>query len=735
MKRFTDEDVETLLRGSGRVSPPDGLASRIREEIPETLSVPSPKRAIGIERIVWLSAAAVAALSLAGVVWYSMNENEPESQPDVVASEPLPSPAEPGPAPVPPARAPVPGTKTAVLTEPARPRLGEVDAVVRDESGGVVPGATVTLTLKPTGTALSRQETLTTNKKGVARFRGLPPGDVSIRAELPGFAPDEVTASVSTGAARKLDITLRVAGVAESVRVTGESPIVVVSNTAIASSVASPAARGRGRWNRGYGTVPPTTGGTREPNDAPYDRVYFQQSGVNPFVDTEDDPHSTFGLDVDTGSYAIARTYIEDGERPDPDSIRVEEFVNYFDYDDSSPRKGDFAIHTEGAPTPFATTARTRLLRIGIRARDVDVDVDAGGRKPAVLTFLVDVSGSMDREDRLELVKKGLGFLLDGLRPRDEVGLVVFGSNARAVLEPTSDRDAIRRAVDELAPEGSTNLEEGLTVAYDMASRALAKGAINRVILCSDGVANEGSTGWESLLENVSRGRARSIELTTVGFGMGNYNDVLMEQLADHADGNYAYVDDVQEARRVFVSRLTGLMQTIARDAKVQVSFDPRLVESYRLLGYENRALADRDFEDDTKDAGEVGLGHHVTALYEVKLHERLPRRGKIATVRLRYRSVAAAESARTTQLEHDVDLADFSPSWESAPSSLRLAAVVAELAEVLRGSYWAREGSLEQVLGEARRLLPELSGNAEFVDFVSLVGKAAEIERDDHPR
>ncbi|HVF59047.1 MAG TPA: von Willebrand factor type A domain-containing protein [Thermoanaerobaculia bacterium] len=471
------------------------------------------------------------------------------------------------------------------------------------------------------------------------------------------------------------------------------------------------------------GAMAPTTGGNAEPNDEPYGDVFFKTYGVNPFIDTEDDRLSTFGLDVDTASYTVARRYLTDGHLPPAEAVRVEEMVNAFDYADPAPRDRDFTVRAEGSPTPFAEGGRYRVLRFGIRAREVH----AAERKPAVLTFVVDVSGSMDYENRLGLVKQALGLLLDELRPEDRVGLVVYGDEGQVLLNHTSDKGAIRRAIDRLVPEGSTNAEEGLLLGYQLAEQGLRQGAINRVILCSDGVANVGATGPQTILARIGRDAERGIELTTVGFGMGNYNDVLMEQLADKGDGRYAYVDTLEEARRVFVEDLTGTLQTVASQARAQVEFNPAVVARWRLLGYENRDIADHRFRDDTVDAGEIGAGHGVTALYEIKLAEDAPAYLPAATLRLRWRS---DESERFEEIARTLRVADFARSWDGAPRALRLASVVAEFAEILRGSYWAKDGDLEALARRARRLA--MSGDPRLIELAELIEKASELKGDD---
>ena len=312
----------------------------------------------------------------------------------------------------------------------------------------------------------------------------------------------------------------------------------------------------------------------------------MESSGVNPFIDTEDDHLSTFALDVDTGSYTIARRYVTDGNLPPEDAVRVEEFVNYFDQDCAYPPEGQaFAIHVDGASFPFAETERYRMIRIGIQG----YAVPAEERKDVSLTFVIDVSGSMDMENRLELVKRSLELLVEQLRPTDAVGIVVYGSEARVVLEPTSgaEKGAILEAIYALHPEGSTNAEAGLRLGYQQALSGFKPDGINRVILCSDGVANVGNTGAGSIWEAIKGYASEGVTLTTVGFGMGNYNDVLMEQLADNGDGFYAYVDTLKEAERLFVENLTSTLQVIAMDAKVQVDFNPEVVARPGDLGFD----------------------------------------------------------------------------------------------------------------------------------------------------
>ena len=455
----------------------------------------------------------------------------------------------------------------------------------------------------------------------------------------------------------------------------------------------------------------------------------FKAVGTNPLKETAEDALSTFGLDVDTASYTVAREFLRNGQLPDPASVRVEEFVNFFHYGDPAPARGEFALRAEGAPTPFAP-ADYRLLRFNLRARDVRTEK----RPPTVLTFVVDVSGSMKQENRLELVKQSLDLLLGQLRPGDKVGLVVYGDDARVVLEPTDDREAVRQATQSLQAEGSTNAEAGLKVGYDLARRFFRNGGINRVILCSDGVANVGATGPDSILERIGREARRGIELTTLGVGMGNYNDVLMEQLADKGDGRYAYIDNLAEARRVLVDEVSGTLQTIAKDAKVQVEFDPKTVVRWRLLGYENRLLKHEQFRDNTVDAGEIGAGHSVTALYEVQLKPGVQSSQKVATLRLRFRVPGMGEMRETAK---ELWVSDLAPSWEKASNGLRLASLVAELAEVLKNAPTAKDGNLDNVLSHSRKLLKELSASdqgPDVTEFARLAARAARLKRQGAP-
>jgi len=446
----------------------------------------------------------------------------------------------------------------------------------------------------------------------------------------------------------------------------------------------------------------------------------------NPFISTKDDHLSTFALDVDTGSYTAARNYIMAGTLPPMDTIRVEEFVNYFNYDYPVPEDKAFGIHVDSATSPFAAPgAQTQIVRVGIQGQRIS---DAQ-RKDAVLTFVIDVSGSMAEPNRLPLVKEALRLLVNELRPTDQVGIVVYGSDARLVLEHTSaaERDRILQAIDGLQNEGSTNAEAGLQMGYKLASKYLKPDAINRIILCSDGVANVGATSPEEIRKSIQNYAKQGIMLSTVGFGMGDYNDHLMEQLADDGDGSYAYVDTVQAAKRIFVQNLTGTLQTIAKDAKVQVDFNPNVVSRYRLLGYENRDVADENFRNDAVDAGEIGAGHTVTVLYEVEMTGQGS--GPALTVQMRY---ADPKSGQVQEIQQPYGAANAVQDFAATKPRFQLAVAAAAFAEQLRTYAPPTDAGATQVdvFAIAQRIAPQLANDQDVQEFLQIVSQAQTLRQ-----
>jgi Ca-activated chloride channel family protein len=350
------------------------------------------------------------------------------------------------------------------------------------------------------------------------------------------------------------------------------------------------------------------------PYGAPGNRERYEGKEVASVQSVAATPVSTFSIDVDTGSYSNVRRFLQQGQTPPAAAVRTEEMVNYFRYDYPLPatRQQPFSVTTDVSTTPW--NPDTRLLRIGLRG----YDVTAQGRPAANLVFLVDVSGSMSSADKLPLVKRALTMLADQLTPKDRVSIVVYAGAAGVVLEPTSRKEDVKAALDCLEAGGSTAGAAGIQLAYNLAAANFVKGGINRIFVATDGDFNVGISDNKALEALVRQNRDRGITLTTLGFGEGNYNEALMERIADLGNGNYAYIDSAMEAQKVLDDELSASLFTIARDVKVQIEFNPAQVSQYRLIGYENRALAEEDFDNDAVDAGDIGAGHQVTAIYEV---------------------------------------------------------------------------------------------------------------------
>ena len=468
--------------------------------------------------------------------------------------------------------------------------------------------------------------------------------------------------------------------------------------------------------------VEPTSVSRREATATPPTDNSFQDYGVNPFVDASRDHLSTFALDVDTASYAMTRRYLADGNLPPMEAVRAEEFVNTFEQGYPKPADVAFGLYADGAPSPFHNDG-SYLLRLGVQG----YDVPNSQRKPSVLTFIIDVSGSMGSDNRLGMVKQALGMLVQRLHSDDTVSIAAFTTNAWVVLEPTSgsDKRTILRAIDTLTPMNSTNVDAGLRVGYGLADEMYRQGANNRVVLCSDGVANTGAVDRNTLVDFVRTYAQRDIMLTTIGVGMGNYNDVLLEQLADKGNGFYAYVDTPEEAQKLFLEKLTGTLQTIALDAKVQVDFNPEVVSRYRLIGYENRAIADQDFRNDTVDAGEIGAGHTATAIYAVQLRPNAE--GRIATMQLRWQD---PDTRQVKEINGNVNTYDLAARFEDTSPRYQLATTVAQFAEILRRSPYTGEVGLAQLRSYAERVARELGDDADVQEFAQLVSRAAELGR-----
>lgn len=346
------------------------------------------------------------------------------------------------------------------------------------------------------------------------------------------------------------------------------------------------------------------------------DSEKYQSNAVNPVKSVAQDPVSTFSIDVDTGSYSnIRRMLLDEGRLPPVDAVRIEELINYFNYQYPQVKSvHPFTLNTETVDSPWQPNAK--LIRIGIKATDVEYKK----LPPANLVFLVDVSGSMDEPNKLPLVKKTLRILTEQLRPQDKVTIVSYSSGEQLVLAPTSgsEKDQILKAINQLTAGGATSGQRAIQMAYDQAKKSFLKEGINRILIATDGDFNVGITNFETLKGMVAEKRKSGISFTTLGYGTGNYNEQLMEQLADAGDGNYSYIDNEKEAKKVVQRQLSSTLATVAQDVKIQMEFNPATVKEYRLVGYENRILKQEDFNNDQVDAGDIGAGHTVTALYEI---------------------------------------------------------------------------------------------------------------------
>jgi len=463
-------------------------------------------------------------------------------------------------------------------------------------------------------------------------------------------------------------------------------------------------------------------------------RERYDGKEVSPVHLVRAEPVSTFSVDVDTGAYANTRRFLSQGRLPPKDAVRSEELINYFRYDYPAPvaRGTPFSVSTDVMVTPW--NPDTRLLRIGLRG----YDLPRASRPPANLVFLVDVSGSMNSADKLPLVKTALAGLAGELSAKDRVSIVVYAGAAGLVLEPTSDAAKIRAALDRLSAGGSTAGGAGLKLAYDIARDNFIQGGVNRILLATDGDFNVGLSDTRALIDMVEKERDRGITLTTLGFGGGNYNEAMMEQIADHGNGNYAYIDSALEARKVLGEQMASTLFTIAKDVKIQVEFNPAQVSQYRLLGYENRALREEDFDNDRVDAGDIGAGHQVTAIYEIvpanmkgwiapRRYEDAPaegapaaRSGELAFVKLRYK-LPDGDTSRLIEQPVPAML-----MWNRrAPSSdFRFAAAVAAFGQTLRGD--------ELMKGFTHAQITELAGTQQDFwrqEFIRLVGVADSLK------
>jgi Ca-activated chloride channel homolog len=594
---------------------------------------------------------------------------------------------------------------------------GRIVGVITDTAGTVLPGVTVTLSGTESRTAI-------TNGRGEFSFDNLLPGKYTMRGMLPGFRELIREVAVSADRTVRLNLKMEVGALQETITVTAEQPRSAVGRAVAGGTpggiglpqVAAPASA---RAIDNYGQPPFNT--------EAYDHI--EESGLRRVAN---DPLSTFSIDVDTASYANVRRFLKDGTLPPAGAVRIEELINYFRFDYPQPTGDEpFSITTELAPCPW--NAKHRLALIGIRGRETP-DKAPQARN---LVFLLDVSGSMQPPDKLPLVRSAMRMLVDTLTAQDRIAIVVYAGASGLVLPstPGDRKETIHQAIARLEAGGSTNGAAGIRLAYQMARQHFVRGGVNRVVLATDGDFNVGVTSQDGLIRLIEEERESGVFLSVLGVGTGNLKDSTMEKLADKGNGNYAYLDSLHEARKVLVREGGATLNTIAKDVKIQVEFNPAMVEAYRLIGYENRALRNEDFNNDKKDAGEIGEGHAVTALYEIvpagtkaggpsvdplryqqaPVRTRAASSSEVASVKVRYKAPDGDASRLVTKLLLD--------SEAPMSANLAFASAVAEFGMLLRNSEHKGTASYSSVAARARSFRgsdPE-GYRAEFIKLTDL--------------
>lgn len=626
----------------------------------------------------------------------------------------------------------------------AADEAGEIAGRVLDGTGIPLPG--VDVTVRAAGREL--EKTTATDNRGRFNVTGVPPGRYQVAASLPGFKEDRRTIELAAGQIAQWNPLLEVGEVGEVVEVIGEPVRIGTLSTAVHSEVsahrfasegaphpAQPGAAGAGRFEAPpmsffYGVLDPDVAHPAIPqfHTEAYDRIED-----NPFIRTDEDPLSTFSIDVDTASYSNVRRFLNDRRLPPPDAVRIEEMINYFSYDYSPPAgEHPFAVHAETASAPW--NPAHRLLKIGLKGREIAAEA----RPPGNFVFLIDVSGSMRPSNKLPLLKRAMKMLIrESMRAKDRVALVVYAGTSGIVLDSTlcEEKDLTLQAIERLQAGGSTNAGAGIQDAYEIARRNFIPGGVNRVILATDGDFNVGVTSQGELTRLIEEKARSGVFLTVLGFGMGNLKDSMMEKLARHGNGNYAYIDDIREARKVLVEQAGGTLMTIAKDVKIQLEFNPERVAAYRLIGYENRVLAHRDFNDDEKAAGDIGASHTVTALYElIPAGAEVP--GPTADP-LRYQAMSPASGPKSEELLFvklrykdpegeksrliEAPVRDSERNFQGASADFRFAAAVAAFGMTLRDSphRGSADFTLAYTLAE-KAIGADLGGyRAEFLQLV----------------
>lgn len=616
----------------------------------------------------------------------------------------------------------------AVLVLFAQERLGTLAGSVSDVTGAVIPGATVSIW--PLAGSESERVSAMAGPTGGYLIRELKPQRYWLQIESEGFKSHKQEVELKPGQTLRVDVVLEIGELAETVEVTASPPMFSTSSTMIGPGSGGGIGGGVfriGPKSRNYAQVIPGW------NTEGYDHI--DEGG---FKNLATDPLSTFSIDVDTASYANVRRFISDGQLPPADAVRIEELINYFRYAYPAPKKEmPFSVDSEITRAPW--NSDHKLVRIGLQSKPVStINLPANN-----LVFLLDVSGSMDSPDKLPLLKKAFRMLTHELRQKDRVAIVVYAGASGLVLPSTrgSKKHTILECLDRLRAGGSTAGASGIQLAYQTARENFRKGGNNRVILATDGDFNVGVSSDGELTRLIEKEREGGVFLTVLGFGTRNVKDSKMEKLADKGNGSYAYIDSELEARRVLVEQIGATLLTVAKDVKLQVEFNPAKVRSYRLIGYENRVLATKDFDDDKKDAGEMGAGHAVTALYEV-----MPRRGRgkpseggplryqvsslneqaqsneLFTVKVRYKAPKSNKSELSVWPVND-QVREITAS--SAPT--RWAAAVAQFGMLLRGSQYVGESTFQDVFDLARTTIGE-DADGSRTEFLHLVKTAQRL-------
>lgn len=619
-----------------------------------------------------------------------------------------------------------------------------ISGVVTDPAGAAIPNVQVD------AKRLSDSVTVSTrsDSQGRYQFRNLMPGQYEITFSILGFAPQVQRVTFASGKAVQVNATLRLGQTNEQVSVDASarserklSPFGKAKVAAAAPPAPIMVGGVYGGMDRRLDPSQPRRG-IRRPS-GPFNTEQYDTYVENEFSQVKNSPLSTFSTDVDTASYSNVRRFLNEGRMPPAGSVRIEELINYFSYDYPVPENGKPVSMTTQLMNSTWNHGR-QLLQIGLRTKPIPWE----NTPPCNLTFLIDVSGSMMPYDRLPLIKQGLKMLVTQLRPEDQVAMVVYAGAAGVVLPPTkgSQAQVILDAIDRLEAGGSTHGSAGIRLAYELARDTYRKKATNRVILATDGDFNVGVSSDSELVSLIEKERESGIFLSVLGVGRDNLKDSRMEKLADHGNGNYSYLDSMNEARRVLVQQMGATLVTVAKDVKLQIEFNPEHVKAWRLVGYENRLLRDEDFNDDKKDAGDLGAGHQVTAFYELipaGSDENTPgvdplryqkdaaqkpsaksARNEVAWLKLRYKEPTAGKSEL---LEWPVS--NQAMSFDSAPADTRFAAAVAEYGILLRGSKFKGDASFGHALQVASRAVGEDAAGPR-AEFLELLKKAAKLNK-----